>query len=123
MQFSILVGIFIGITLLYFYRIRNNFLLVKKHLFLFFFMLLYIVLYHSVPSIYNMPKMLHRYLYIFIYFPLSAYFIIIFPHSVLIPAQKFFPELEERLAIKALVVMAWISLFVMFALLYGIKML
>jgi len=84
-------------------------------------MLLYIVIYLNTPYIQGEDSVITRYVYIFSYFPMVAYYIILFPHSVLIPTKEFFPNLPDRLAIDATIVIAWAGLIIMFFLLLGVK--
>jgi hypothetical protein len=80
-------------------------------------MIMYIIQYRYTPLLEEEHSISSRYLYIFTWYPLASYYIILFPQSVLVPIREFFPELKDRLAEKATVVVAWVGLHVMLVLL------
>ena len=93
----------------------------QQSIYAFVLMLFYIVIYLNTPYIQGEDSVITRYVYIFSYFPMVAYYIILFPHSVLIPTKEFFPNLSDHLAIDATIVIAWAGLIIMFFLLLGVR--
>jgi len=92
-----------------------------QSMYAFVLMLVYIGLYLSTADL-QVHTPMQRYRYVFTYFPLFAYYMILFPRCVLIPTQEFFPKLSDRLAIDATIVMSWIGLLFMVVLLLGKKL-
>ena len=109
--------VFIVITVYYFYSIREDFYIKKQYIYLVIVMVVYMTLYLYTPFLQEKHSIGSRYLYIFTWYPVASYFIILFPHSVLVPIHDFFPKLNDRLAEKATVVVAWVGLHVMLLLL------
>ena len=111
------LSILIAITIYYLYSIREDFYIKKQYIYLFIVMIVYMTLYLYAPFLQEKHSIGSRYLYIFIWYPIASYFIILFPHSILVPIHDFFPELDDRLAEKATVVVAWVGLHIMLLLL------
>jgi len=112
--------IFVCISLWYVYKTYYKHIPAQS-IYAFVLMLIYIVIYFYTPFVQGEYSPLKRYIYIFTYFPLFAYYMILFPRSVLIPTEDFFPKLSGRLAIDATIVMAWLGLLLMFVLLLGLR--
>ena len=115
----ILCGVFTLISLWYVYKTSYT-CIPKQSIYAFVLMVLYGIVYFTTPYI-NDYAPVQRYTYIFSTFPLIMYYIILFPHSVLIPTKAFFPKLSDHLAVDATIIMAWVGFLSMFILLLGLS--
>lgn len=115
----VLVVLFVIISLWYIYETSYS-QIPRQSYYAFVLMLIYMVIYLNIPYM-KEYTFVQRYTYIFKYFPLITYYIILFPHSVVIPTKEFFPNLSDRLAIDATIILAWIGFFFMFTLLVGVN--
>jgi len=111
------LSVFIVITVYYLYDIREDFYIKKQYIYLFIIITIYMILYLHAPFLQEKHSIGSRYLYVFIWYPLVSYFIILFPHSVLVPIHDFFPGLNDKLAEKTTIAVAWVGLHVMLLLL------
>lgn len=115
----VLITLFIVISLVYLYQTSYT-QIPTLNKYAFVLMVCYIVIYLNMPQMEGYA-FVHKYTYVFAYYPLVSYFIILFPHCVLIPTKDFFPQLSDHLAIKATRIIAWVGFLLMFTLLVGVN--
>lgn len=112
--------LFISISLWYIFK-TSYVSIHKQSIYAFVLMLVYIIVYLGTDAVQGMYEPLGRYVYVFTFYPPMAYFIILFPRSVLVPLHQFFPNLPEYLAERAMVVLAYMGLVFLLLIVLGLK--
>ena len=85
-------------------------------------MVIYIFVYLNTPYVQGEEKTVNRYVYFFTFYPLVAYYMILFPKSVFLSLHHFFPDLPEYIAEHAIVILAYMGLIFLLLVLLGVKL-
>ena len=94
----------------------------KQSIYAFALMVIYLFVYLNTPYVQGEEETVNRYVYLFTFYPPMAYYMILFPQSVLLPLHHFFPNLPEYLAERAMVVLAYMGLIFLLLVLLGVKL-